>query len=272
MNLNNKHLWMTTKLFSVLFNSFSTWTVFFSVLEQSIGSKILAGLGTFCAVMLVDVLFVALVGRLEADFKEGEEIFGVRWAYVIGLVSLYASIVAIGFLDEGIMAIAPRIGLGIIAMISILQFVFQWTSYQDDHWQERFEKKKEREERQDQKDLSKKLRKIKNREQYNALISITDALTKEYAEKHKRQLLTTTGNYAHESQHMVVEGKSTVVAETLPLPENVLPVKSLSAGISMSDDSKFTWSCERCGHIGKAATEHGAKVARSRHINNCPGK
>jgi hypothetical protein len=263
--MNNKHLWIATKLFSVLFNSFSTWTVFFAVLKQSIGSSLLAGLGTFCAVMLVDVLFVALIGRLEADYSE-EEVYEVRWAYVIGLVTLYASIVAIGFLDEGIMAIAPRIGLGIIAMISVLQFVFNWRSYQDAHWQERFEKRNERLERKDQKELSKKLRKIKNEEQYNALILITEELTKEYAEKHRRQLLTTTGTYA---KSMLVEGKSTVIAETLPLPENFLPVKALASGITMSDDSKYAWSCEHCGYVGKAATEHGAKVARSRHTNSC---
>jgi hypothetical protein len=245
--------------------------VFYATLSQSV-SAFFAFTGTLAAVILIDLLYLSLVGMLQAERSE-DEVFETRWAYAIGLIALYASIIAIGMLDEGIMAIAPRIGLGIITMIATLQFWFQWRKYQDDRWQERFEIKKARNERKDQQKLLKKQRRVKNKQQFLALKEIQGELLEEYKAKHRVQLLTLTGNkqdnYIPDPPVIDMPKPARVTAASNGHTKQLQLSEPLYKGIDPTEDGKYHWICEFCEKEGVTDTESGARIAQSRHMNQC---
>lgn len=187
-------VWTSVKLTSVAFNSISTYNVFFDALEKGVHRNVLflspqtvVITGVILAVILIDVLFIALVNFLEAPKEEGE-LYRHRKPYAIGLLMLYVAIVLIGLQDEGLLALAPRVGLGIITLVSWMRYstLSRWEL--DQSWEEEFQKRRYRRERKDTLKLSEAQRKIKQKQQLTALSSLQDELLDKYMGDFRRQL------------------------------------------------------------------------------------
>jgi len=147
--VNNKW-WTGAKIASVLFNSISTFNVFDEALSQSVRPMWflpkgwVVAIGVFLAIAVVDLAFLAFLMFLEAPYRDNEN-FEARWAYVVGLIMLYMSILLIGVKDEGfILAVATRVGVGIIALAAILRFWGDWRAWKDFMWEDTHRKKRER--------------------------------------------------------------------------------------------------------------------------------
>lgn len=187
-------IWTSVKWTSVLFNSISTWNVFTEALEHSITRGILffppsvvVGVGVLLAILLIDFLFVALVNFLEADIENDEQ-YRHRKPYAIGLVLLYAAIVLIGLRDEGVLALAPRVGLGIITFVAYYRYatIARWE--QDQIWEEEFQKRRYRRERKDTLKLSEAQRRIKHKQQMSAIRELQGELKDKYVSDFRKQL------------------------------------------------------------------------------------
>jgi len=187
-------VWTSVKLTSVAFNSISTYNVFFDALEKGVHRNVLflspqtvVITGVILAVILIDVLFIALVNFLEAPKEEGE-LYRHRKPYAIGLLMLYVAIVLIGLQDEGLLALAPRVGLGIITLVSWMRYstLSRWEL--DQSWEEEFQKRRYRRERKDTLKLSEAQRKIKHKQQLTALSNLQGELLDKYIGDFRRQL------------------------------------------------------------------------------------
>jgi len=267
----NRSLWAAVKWGSVAFNSVATWDVFYHSLLLDV-SKSVAIAGTVVAIGLIDLLFVALVNFLEQP-KETDEAFGRRWAYVFGLVVLYLFIVAIGYESEGLLAIGPRIGLGIVTMVAILQFVVEWFSFLDETWELRFEKKRHRIEKRDRDRLLRFQRKVKQQEERKALTSMRPELQNEYTARFRDNLLNRTGNQS-EPPIAILSAISKVNPMQMEKPK---VISDLPEGVFKSGNG-FGWTCPICdetkltdtkGHPYQTA--RAALSARNRHKGSCNG-
>lgn len=187
-------VWTSVKLTSVAFNSISTYNVFFDALEKGVHRNVLflspqtvVITGVILAVILIDVLFIALVNFLEAPKEEGE-LYRHRKPYAIGLLMLYVAIVLIGLQDEGLLALAPRVGLGIITLVSWMRYstLSRWEL--DQSWEDEFQKRRYRRERKDTLKLSEAQRKIKHKQQLTALSNLQGELLDKYIGDFRRQL------------------------------------------------------------------------------------
>lgn len=183
--------WGAVKWCSVLFNSVATWTVFHTQFYAALHAESIAYLSAALAIILIDLLYVALINFIEAP-THIEEKLTLRFPYVVGLTILYFAIVAIGFLAEGWLALAPRVGLGIITLICVNRYIVLYLDERDRTWQERYDKRKYRAERQDSLILSKAQRKIKHQEQLNALKFLKGELKEKYVSNLRDQLGITT--------------------------------------------------------------------------------
>jgi len=187
-------VWTSVKLTSVAFNSISTYNVFFDALEKGVHRNVLflspqtvVITGVILAVILIDVLFIALVNFLEAPKEEGE-LYRHRKPYAIGLLMLYVAIVLIGLQDEGLLALAPRVGLGIITLVSWMRYstLSRWEL--DQSWEDEFQKRRYRREMKDTLILSEAQRKIKHKQQLTALSNLQGELLDKYIGDFRRQL------------------------------------------------------------------------------------
>jgi len=187
-------IWTAVKWVSVLFNYISTWSVFTAALEHSVTRNILflspslvIAIGVFLAILLIDFLFIALVGFLEAPIGENE-LYRHRKPYAIGLVMLYASIVLIGLQDEGLLALAPRVGLGIITLVAWMRYSMLSRWELDQSWEEEFQKRRYRRERKDTLKLSESQRRIKHKQQMTAIRELKGELKDKYISDFRKQL------------------------------------------------------------------------------------
>lgn len=255
-SVNSKVLWAGAKFASVAFNSISTWNVFHEALIQK-NSSVIAFLGTFTAIVLIDVLTLAFLSFL--DDEQREENYTNRWAYAIGLIVLYLCIVLIGFKDEGILAFAPRVGLGILVFASVMRFSLDWLHWRDETWDIRYEKKKHRTERYDQYVFLTKQRRKKNKARKDALNKLFPELVAEYLEQHRNQLLTFTGHPTPriiESSSVVKEHSSDDLIDLIIETED---------GYGWIDPDTGEEHYETA--TGKPYSESGAKKALARKVN-----
>jgi hypothetical protein len=268
-NITNKQLWLIAKVAGTAFNSVSTWDIFKQELRGH--GEFVATTATILAVFLIDIMYIALLGFLEEPIRDDETI-AVRWAYVMGLFALYLSIVVIGFKDSGLMAFAPRIGLGIMTVVTTGWFVADWRAYKDSHWEIFFERDKVRQERKDARQLSEKQRTVKNKQMELAIMNIADELQAEYVQKLRRQLLTITlhadpviDQPVSDSVPLISEPKQ----KQLPEPNKIiygLP-EYISYIPSNPKKKRYRWECE-CGKDGYTSTPKGARIAHTKHTNN----
>lgn len=187
-------VWTSVKITSVAFNSISTFNVFFDALEKGVHRNVLfvpphavVVIGVILAVILIDVLFIALVNFLEAPIEDNE-LYRHRKPYAIGLLMLYAAIVLIGLQDEGLLALAPRVGLGIITLVSWMRYstLSRWEL--DQSWEEEFQKRRYRRERKDTLKLSEAQRRIKHKQQMSAIRELQGELKDKYISDFRKQL------------------------------------------------------------------------------------
>jgi hypothetical protein len=261
-------MWLWAKIGSVAFNSISTWNVFKDALTKSNGDFI-GFLGGLLAVVLVDVTFIALMDKLEMPYVESENV-SHRWSYASGLIILYVCIVAIGVFDEGVIAVAPRIAIGIITYVSVSRYYAEWKDYRDSTWQDRFEKKRYREERRDQQWLGNQQRKIKNKQRIFSLKKLVPELQQDYYLGFREQLLTHTKKEPEKSHTPIPKP---VVYKQVELKRDLMVIDNpkrseIPPGVICLDEKHWQWQCPECELSNVVPTLWGAKIGMSRHANS----
>lgn len=262
--MNKQHWWIITKIASVVLTSIATYNVFHAAFKKSITSSIFfiprntaILLGVAVAFVLVDLLFVMLVTFLEEARRPGE-VFSARWGQVVSLWVLYLFIVAIGFVDEGIIAFAPRIGLGILALNATLTYISEWRSWMDETWEDRFNKKRNRKAQLDHLDMTEYERAIKRDASKKALYEVQPELIDDYYNQYVATLLN----------------RPTAISEPkLIIAGEIVPESIDQASYVYRDSSgRWVWEDPYTGElhtrtaIGNDYTESGARRALGRFL------
>lgn len=260
--MRNDYQWTLVKWISVIFNSISTWNVFYGVLQQN-NSELVAVVGTISAIALIDILFVFLVSVLLSPLEENET-YRMRKPYAVGLVTLYVGILVIGLQDEGWLAIAPRVGLGIITLIALYAYWLHARYESDMYWQDEFERERYRQERKDAENLRKIQRKIKNKERQRALKLVKDEIREKYVSDYRRDLNLGSPQII-DVRPKALESGTSISESDYEAQDYIYPI---------SDG--YGWRCPICGisqettAAGEPLKERGAKIQFSKHIKTCP--
>lgn len=100
----------------------ATYHVFFDIFKAADRGIWLAGFTAVCSIILIDVLLLYFLYILEEDTDPLK-----KWPDAIGAIALAIANIAVGIVDEGILAWVPRVGL--ITLVS--RDVFRWAL---DYW------------------------------------------------------------------------------------------------------------------------------------------
>ena len=264
--MNKQTWWITTKIAGVILTSIATYNVFHAAFEQSITEPIFfiprstaIFLGVFVAFVLVDLLYVMLVTFLEAERSEGEA-FSARWGQVISLWVLYIFIVAIGFADEGIIAFAPRIGLGILALNATLKYISEWQKWRDETWEDRFNRARHRRAEKDYIGMLEYERKLKNKVARSALLDLSDRELKDEYYSQYADLLLNRPTSIPEGQYYIAGGDS---PESKDMESYVY-----QEGSGWVWEDPYTGEKHKTTATGKPYSESGAKRALGRYLAN----
>lgn len=253
--MHTSRLWHAVKWTSVVFTSISTVSVFYGALvtEETnipvVSSELVAYLGTACAILLIDFLFVSLVNFLEMPLEEDESPLA-RLPFAIGLVVLYLFILTIGLTDLGWLAIAPRIGLGILVLISEMrQFVYM-AEWRDRTWEARHQKNRDRNRKREEFQQIKQERKIKREARNQAINQIKPDLVKEYIRSYYDQYISDHPAVVRPDSGTLLDGE---------LQTGVYPARAGGHIVVFPDGKLWDKTYD---------TERGAKIALGRAKNN----
>jgi hypothetical protein len=254
--------WLATKIAGVVLTSIATYNVFHAAFDQSIRRDIFfiprstaVLLGVFVAFVLVDLLYVMLVTFLEEE-RTPDEPFTARWGQVISLWILYAFIVAIGYADEGLIAFAPRIGLGILALNATLKYVGEWSRWRDETWEDRFVRRRNRRAQDDYVKMLEYERKLRYQSSRKALSQLADhELIADYYARYANDLL---------DRHTLISDSQPLLASSAGKAYAAEEYVYYDNGWVWEDP--FTGEIHRYSQAGKPYSERGARRAFGRYV------
>lgn len=100
-------IWLVTKIVTAIFQIPATWSIFARIFRDAGRSEFLVYITTFLSIILIDLFFLAVLAFLEDQESDPVD----KIPMVVVSLFLLAAIIYIGFLDEGILAAAPRLAL-----------------------------------------------------------------------------------------------------------------------------------------------------------------
>ena len=128
MTKNKTILWVV-KGIAAIFNFPATAYVFFELLSDTNRPSWLVYFNTIFAVLLIDALFIWVLGVLEDSTIAPVQ----RIPVVFSSIALSIAVFAIGVIDEGILAFAPRIGIFLLVFNDLVLWVIDcfiaWGNY-----------------------------------------------------------------------------------------------------------------------------------------------
>jgi len=134
-NAEKNPVWLSVKIITALFQFPATISVFYKIFEDSARSPLVAGISTFFAILLIDVFLLAVLHYLESATLDPLQKIPL---VVVGIL-LTIAVIWIGYLDEGILSWAPRLGFIGLVMTDVFNWVLELTRWSNSR--ERFEQR-----------------------------------------------------------------------------------------------------------------------------------
>ena len=237
----------TAKYITAVLQIPATWAVFTRAFEQAGRSPELTIFNTLCAVLLMDVLLLYLLNTLEGTKVSTSN----KLPYVIAILLLTAANLAIGYIDEGLLAFSPRVGLVTLVGIDVFVWVndFRTLYFSRDVVEKRI---------RDNQVVAR--RKLKARMNMLARWRLLPMYLQQQLEIEKRLLVGS-------------KTESPTVPEAVPAkPVKIHSINTLPDGVVDLGHGKYGWENPFNGAthektaVGKPYTMRGAQIARSRHI------
>lgn len=120
--MRNKKLLIAIKIVFSVFNIPATFYVFHDIFKQVRDNTLLVYFGAIMAILLIDLVFLWLLELLENAALDPKE----RIPAAVTSVCMALAILAIGYVDEGFLAIAPRISILVIVTHDLLAWYYHY--------------------------------------------------------------------------------------------------------------------------------------------------
>jgi hypothetical protein len=241
--VSNKHWLIAVKVVAAIFNFPATAFVFHDIFSQTGRSQELVLFNTLCAVLLIDVLFLWVLGVLEDSSLEPVKRIPVAFSSILLIIAT----IWIGFKDEGVLAFAPRIGL----VILVFNDLILWGT---DYWQTYYSREKIEQRIRDKEVIHS--REIKAEASREALENLYEELVISQENRLIKQL-----------------GLNDPIEETKQEPQNLELFAEDDLDKYVTKNGKgFVWENPYTGEMnhktatGKYYTEKGAKLALRRVV------
>lgn len=244
----------------------ATFAVFYAQLVATGHSPELAAFKAGCSVLLMDVMLLWLLYVLESPFHDPLK----KLPYVLSVVALTIANVIIGIIDEGIFAIALRVGLLTLVMVDVsawavdLAVIYFSREAQEIRFRNRQVLRRKR---------------LRERAWKRAMARLSDALETQQLQQ-EINLLQLEIAHIPPRRHWwqrngaapaSIPAKKAYAAPTEQL-ENDNTVNVMDEGIIRTKNGNYAWISPYTNETfhetatGKPYTERGAKAARTKHI------